>query len=294
MSLRALRTIIAISHKGSFVAAADHLGLTQAAVSLQIKNLEEELGTELFRRDGRKPKINASGRLVVERAEQIIGLFDGLHAELHPDEAITGELSLGAVHTVVTGPLPTVLARLQNNHKHLRIRLFCSLSAELAKRVEEDELDGALITEPIKEIPSTCQWAAYDTEHFYIVAPKGTSVHGEGELFREFPFVRFDRTAWAGAMIEAYLIQRGIRPKEIMEFDTCEAALSLVEQGLGITVVPFSNKRFRTVKNQFCLIPLGHPQLLRRVGLYRKCQHPKNGILKLVLEEMCRETNNLN
>ncbi|WP_321492658.1 LysR family transcriptional regulator [uncultured Desulfobacter sp.] len=293
MSLRALRTLIAISHKGSFVAAAEHLGLTQAAVSLQIKNLEEELGTALFNRDGRKPKINASGRLAVERAQEIIGLFDGLHEELHPDDAIAGELSLGAVHTVVTGPLPTVLARLQSNHKHLRIRLFCSLSAELAKRIEEDDLDGALITEPIKQIPSTCQWVAYDTEHFYIAAPKGTSVHSEETLFREFPFVRFDRTAWAGTMIEAYLIQRGIRPKDIMEFDTCEAALSLVEQGLGITVVPLSNKRLKRVKKQFSLIPLGHPQLIRRVGLYQKRQHPKHGILKLILEEMCRETNNL-
>lgn len=289
MSLRALRTLVTISRKGSFAAAAEQLRLTQAAVSLQIKNLEEELETELFNRDGHKPKLNASGRLVVERAEQIIGLFDGLKAELNPDGAIEGELALGAVHTVVTGPLPAVLARLQNNHDQLRIRLFCSLSAELAKRVEEDELDGALITEPLMQIPSSCQWLEYDTERFYIVAPNGTPKLDERTIFNRFPFIRFDRTAWAGTMIDKYLIENGIQPQEVMEFDTCEAALSLVEQGLGITVVPFSNKRQQWAENQFTLIPLGSPQLLRRVGLYQKRRHPRHRILKLVLEEMDRE-----
>lgn len=290
MSLRALRTLVTIARKGSFAAAAEQLRLTQAAVSLQIKSLEEELQSELFNRDGHKPKLNASGRLAVARAEQIINLFDGLKTELNPGGAIEGELSLGAVHTVVTGPLPAVLARLKNEHEQLRIRLYCSLSAELAKRVEDDELDGALITEPVTQIPPTCQWQAYDTEKFYIVAPKGTPPLDERTVFGRFPFVRFDRTAWAGTLIDRYLIEHDIRPQEVMEFDTCEATLSLVEQGLGITIVPFSNKRVQWANDHFTLIPLGSPQLLRRVGLYQKRRHPRDRILNLVFEEMCRET----
>ncbi len=289
MSLRALRSLTIIARKGSFVAAAEHLGLTQAAVSLQIKNLEGALETELFNRDGHKPKLNASGRLVVERAEQIIALFDGLKAELNPEGKIGGELSLGAVHTVVTGPLPAVLGRLQRSHEHLRVRLFCNLSAELARRVEEDDLDGALITEPIKAVPASCLWLEYDTERFYIVAPKGTPELEMDTLFCQFPFIRFDRTAWAGTMIEAHLVERGIRPREAMEFDTCEVALSLVVQGLGITVVPFSKKRLEEAKRQFTLIPFGSPQLLRRVGLYQKRQHPRRHLLDLIFAEMLRE-----
>ncbi len=202
MSLRALRTLVAISRKGSFVAAAEQLGLTQAAVSLQIKTLEETLETELFNREGHKPKLNSRGRLVVERAEQILGLFDGLKEELNPLGTIGGELSLGAVHTVITGSLPAVLSRLQHAHKGLRVRLFFNLSAELVKKVEDGELDGALITEPIKSIPASCQWIGYDTELFYIVAPKGTPILDDKALFDKYPFVRIHRTAWAGTMIE--------------------------------------------------------------------------------------------
>ena len=70
MSLRALRTLVAISRKGSFSAAAEALHLTQAAVSLQMKSLEEELDTELFDRSGRSPRLNANGRLALERQRQ--------------------------------------------------------------------------------------------------------------------------------------------------------------------------------------------------------------------------------
>jgi DNA-binding transcriptional LysR family regulator len=286
MSIRALRTLIAISHKGSFVAAAEQLGLTQAAVSLQIKNFEEALETELFDREGHKPKLNASGLLAVERAEQIVSLFDGLKTELNPTGQFSGALSLGAVHTVITGPLPAVLARLQQAHGGLRIRLFGNLSAELAKRVEVGELDGALITEPIQSIPRACQWLEYDTEPFYIVAPKDSPQHDAKALFANYPFVRFDRTAWAGTMIDAYLVARDIQPREVMEFDSCEAALSLVAEGLGITVIPLSKKRLAETEEQFSLLPFGQPQLQRRVGLYRRRQHPRSRVLDLLLDEI--------
>jgi len=286
MSLRALRTLVAISRKGSFVAAADQLGLTQAAVSLQIKHLEEDLETELFNREGRKPKLNASGRLVVERAEQILSLYDGLKHELNPRGKIEGELFLGAIPTVVTGPLPAVLAGLQNNYPQLKIRVFCSLSAELARRVEEDELDGALITEPLRPVPPFCEWVEYATEYFYIVAPKGTPQLNEENLFRQYPFIRFDRTAWAGRIVDDYLLKNGINAREVMEFDSCEAALSMVAQGLGITVVSFSQQRLAESADCYTFIPFGKPQLFRRIGLYRKRQHPRQQVLQLVFEAM--------
>lgn len=274
MSLRALRTLLTISRKGSFVAASDQLGLTQAAVSLQMKNLEDYFETPLFNRDGNKPRLNASGRLAVERAEQILQLFDGLKSELNPSSEIRGELHLGAVHTVITGPLPAVLARIKKAHDQLRLKLACHLSAELAHRVEDEELDGALITEPIATIPSACMWTAYDTEYFYIAAPKDVPQMDEDRLFDQYPYIRFDRTAWAGTLIEAYLVERNIRLNEVMEFDTCEAALSLVAKGLGITVVPFSNKRLFEAGQHFTLIPFGKPQLRRRIGLYQKKTPP--------------------
>ena len=289
MSLRNLRILSAIALKGSFAAAADHLGLTQSAVSLQIKNLEEELGVQLFERTGRSPKLNTNGRLVLERAREILTIYDGIRDELTPSGVIRGVLTLGVVPTVLTGPLPPVLGRLRRRYEDLHVRLLSSLSAELVRQVDEGSLDAALTTEPPFAVPPRYEWREYDVEPFFVVAPRNTEAVGVELLFERFPFVRFDKTAWAGALVDGQLMASGIRPRDVMEFDSLEAALSLVEQGLGIAVVPLNKRRLKQAGKHFTLTPFGVPQLTRRVGMYQKCRHPRHALTELILDELCRE-----
>ncbi|HJV65622.1 MAG TPA: LysR family transcriptional regulator [Geomonas sp.] len=291
MSLRNLQILTAIARKGSFAAAAYHLGLTQSAVSLQMKNLEEELGAQLFERTGRSPRLNASGRLVVERAEEILAIYDGIKGELNPAGAIGGTLTLGVVPTVLTGPLPSVLGRLRKQHENLNVRLLSALSAELFSKVEDGELDAALTTEPPFAVAPQYEWRPYDVEPFFVVAPKGSGTGDMEELFGRFPFVRFDKTAWAGAMVNSQLVAQKIRPRYVMEVDSLEAVLSLVEEGLGIAVVPLNKKRLLQVGSHFSLTGFGSPQLTRRVGMYQKLRNPRHALTELVLEELCVECN---
>ncbi|HEX9079158.1 MAG TPA: LysR family transcriptional regulator [Desulfuromonadaceae bacterium] len=289
MSLRNLRILTAIARKGSFAAAADHLGLTQSAVSLQIKKMEEEFGVNLFERTGRSPRLNASGRLVLERAQEILAIYDGIRDELGPSAVMRGVLTLGVVPTVITGPLPPVLGRLRKRHGELQVRLLSSLSAELVRQVEEGGLDAALTTEPPYAVSPQYEWRPYDVEPFYVVAPHGTEASGVEQLFDRFAFVRFDKTAWAGALVDGQLLAQGIHPRDVMELDSLEAALSLVEQGLGIAVVPLNRRRLKQAGKHFSLAPFGTPQLSRRMGMYRKRRHPRHSLTELILGELCRE-----
>lgn len=289
MSLRNLQILTAVARKGSFAAAADHLGLTQSAISLQIKSLEVELGVQLFERTGRSPKLNTNGRLVVERALEILAIYDGIKGELAPSGVIGGTLTLGVVPTVLTGPLPPVLGRLRRRYENLNVRLRSGLSAELFSMVEDAVLDAALTTEPPYAVPPQYEWRAYDVEPFFVAAPKSTEAGNPETLFEHFPFVRFDKTAWAGAMVNGQLMAQGIRPRDIMEIDSLESALSLVAQGLGIAVVPLNKKRLRQAEKHFSLTRFGSPQLTRRVGMYQKRRHPRHTLTELVLEELFRE-----
>jgi len=289
MSLRNLRILTAVASKGSFAAAADQLGLTQSAVSLQIKNLEEELGVQLFARTGRSPRLNVNGKFVVDRAREILGIYDGIKADLAPSGVIKGVLTLGAVPTVITGALPPVLGRLQRRYGGMHVKLFSNLSAELVKQVEEGDLDAALITEPPYGVSPLCEWLVFDEESFFVAAPKNTEACEVKLLFERFPFVRFDKTAWAGAMVDGELIAQGIHPREVMELDSLEAALSLVDEGLGIAVVPLNKRRLKHVEKQFSLTPFGAPQLRRRVGIYQKQRHPRHALTELMLAELCQE-----
>jgi len=289
MSLRNLRILSAVASKGSFAAAADQLGLTQSAISLQVKNLEQELGVQLFERTGRSPRLNVNGRLVVERAREILSIYDGIKEELSPSGAVKGVLTLGAVPTVITGPLPPVLGRLRRRHEDMQVRLLSSLSAELVRQVEEGDLDAALTTEPPYAVPPQYEWRGYDEEPFFVVSPKCTEGGTVQDLFERLPFVRFDKTAWAGALVDGQLMAQGIRPREVMEFDSLEAAISLVEEGLGIAVVPLNKRRLMEAQKHFTLTSFGTPQLTRRVGMYQKRRHPRQAMTELVLIELCRE-----
>jgi DNA-binding transcriptional LysR family regulator len=85
MSLRALRGLVAIGRHGGFARAAEALGLTQAAISLRVKQLEEDLRVTLFDRSARSPQLTEAGLTVLRRAEAILALYDNLATDLSED-----------------------------------------------------------------------------------------------------------------------------------------------------------------------------------------------------------------
>jgi DNA-binding transcriptional LysR family regulator len=278
-----------VARRGSFSAAANEVGLTQAAVSLQMKQLEEELEAELFDRSGRTHKLNANGRIALDRAEQIISLYDGLPEDIHPDKAVRGVLQLGVIHTALTGTFPPVLAKLKKTYDQLEVRIRYGLSATLAKLVEEGELDAGLISELPYPPPEHCQWRAYDVEQYYVVSPPGTKVAHDAELFESFPYIRFAKHAWSGAVVEGHLLTRGIKTHDVMEVDSLEAALCLVEQGLGVAVTPISPVRIENARKRFTLVPFGETETVRSVGLYVNKRHTKEALIEPLFEALCEE-----
>ena len=153
MSLRALRTLLAIAQHGSFVRAADAVHLTQSAVSLHVRSLEEDFNTRLFDRSRRLPVLTDAGHIAVERAREILALYDGISSEIGGDTELRGRLRIGAIHTALASVLPLALSAMRAEHPHLRITVASGMSAELATRVEAGELDVAITTEPVKPHP---------------------------------------------------------------------------------------------------------------------------------------------
>ena len=153
MSLRALRTLVAIAQHGSFARAAEAVHLTQSAVSLHIRGLEEEFNAPLFDRSRRLPVLTEAGHLGLERAGEILALYDSIAAELGEDGELRGRLRVGAIHTALAGVLPSALAGLNAEHPHLRVNVASGMSAELATRGEAGELDAAVTPGPVKPPP---------------------------------------------------------------------------------------------------------------------------------------------
>jgi len=285
VSIKALRTLRAIVQQGSFAAAGDKLGLTQAAISIQIRQLEEQLGVTLFDKVGRNQVLNHDGRLVLERGEQILDMYDQLGHGLGHEGQFKGELLIGAVFSVQTGALGPVLARLRDRYPQLKIKVMRGMSIDLAERVESGELDAVLITEPQRKIAERYEWTTLEREPFYVVAHKEMSVQSDAEMIRTYPFIRLDPRAWAGTMIDNELRRRGITPDEMMELDSLQAALMMVEQKLGVTVMALGKRKAEYLRQTFSLVPFGDPVIHRNVGVYQRRGHSRKALVQAVIDE---------
>ena len=143
MSIRRLKTLVAVAEEGSFAAAADAVHLSQGAVSMQMKALEEDLQVELFDRSKRPPELNEAGRALVPKARELIELYAGMVDIAAGNAAFFGSLTIGAVPTALAGLIPKTLAALRDSYPDLRVRVVPGLSADLMTQIERGQLDAA-------------------------------------------------------------------------------------------------------------------------------------------------------
>lgn len=268
MSIRALRTLVVIARTGSFARAGEVVGLTQSAVSLQVKSLEEEFGARLFDRSRRRPTLTEAGQVVLEKAQEILAIYDQIEAAIGDEQSLTGRLKLGAIQTALSGILPEALAGLYQQHDRVRVHVVAGMSAELALQVAAGDLDAAITTEPVRPHPPNLSWRILYDERFWVVAPHGSAGSNLRSLLEQHPFIRFDSRAWAGRMIETELRRQKLNVREEMELDSQDAILRMVEKGLGVTVLPLGT----ALEDQLDLprLPFGTPQLLRRVVMLER------------------------
>jgi len=279
MDIRHLKTLIAIAEHRSFAAAAEVIGLTQSAVSLHVKALEEELATRLFDRHCRPPLLNTHGKDLVERAREIVNLCDGLSSRFSGGE-MAGTLELGAVQTALSGVLPRALVKLRTTHPDLQVRVTSGLSADLTDAVRKGNLDVAIVSEPT-QLATGLSWHACGREPLMVIAPMGVPGDCDRDLLAALPYIRFQRFAWAGRVIDTHLRDRGIHVTQGMEMDSLEAVSMMVSNGLGVSIVPR-----RPIADPFPgevrSLPFGDPPVYRDIGLVERTANPKGDLVKVL------------
>lgn len=283
MSLRALRTLVAIAQYGSFARAAEAVHLTQSAVSLHVRRLEEEFNAPLFDRSKRLSVLTEAGHLAVERAQEILNLYDSIATDVGDGSELRGRLKLGVIQTALAGVLPSALAALSRQHPHLRVNVASGMSAELATRIDVGELDAAVTTEPVKPYPHGLISTPLYREGFSIIAPPGTDASDPRRLLQENPFIRFDRRAWAGRIIERELRRQRLTVQASMELDSHTAIIQMVSSGLGVAVMPLSLHDLANLHDVVCL-PFGDPQLIRQVVLLERQDRPAGRLSGALIE----------
>jgi len=235
--LRELKTFVAVARQGTFSAAGQRVGLTQSAVSAQMRVLEQGLGVRLFERSGRAAVLNAAGRHALPLAEQILGLYAQMALPADVAEW-RGELRIGAIATVQTGLLPEALPRFRRLAPQIELKLVPGVSLDLLAQVDAGELDLALLIKPPFDLPKELLQVPLTREPFVLIVPESTAGEEPLRLLAEQPFVRYDRRSFGGRLVERFLREQRLNVREALELDELEALVRMVECGLGVSLVP--------------------------------------------------------
>jgi DNA-binding transcriptional LysR family regulator len=238
-----LRVFRAVAEHLSFRKAGEALYLTQPAVTLQIKALEEELATKLFERSASGVRLTEAGKILRQYAEQMHHLADEAEVRLAGLKGETaGELVLGASTTIAQYVLPALLAEFSRIYPAIRLQMFSENTEHVAEGVANGRFGLGLIEGPAKRRDLRIQpW--FDDE-MVLVVPGGHEWAGlrviAGEELAGVPLVMRERGSGSRHVVENGLQKMGIRLgslRIVMELDSTEAILSCIEAGLGVGFV---------------------------------------------------------
>ena len=235
--IRELKTLIAVAREGTFAAAADKIGLTQAAVSAQMQRLEADLGFALFDRTGRAARLNSMGQQTLARAQELMGLYDKLGAR-DVGHSATAFVGIGAIASVQRSLLPDVLAKFHRQCRGCRTRVVPGLSMELVNRVDAGEIDMAAVIRPPFSLQSDLRWTTLAREPFRLLVPRDVEGDDWAEVLPAHPFVRYDRSSFGGRQVDRFLRAAHVNVQELCEVDELEAIVRLVANGVGVALVP--------------------------------------------------------
>jgi DNA-binding transcriptional LysR family regulator len=165
------------------------------------------------------------------------------------------------------------------------VTLFAGQSADFALKVDRGELDAAVVTQPPARLPSTLVWTALYTEPMVLIVPRRPhfALPDTGaQILAECPFMRFDRQAWTGHLVDAALSQAGATVRGGMELNSVEAIVALVRQGFGVSIVPQLANLQWARDRALRIVPLPGVDVQRSVGLLERRQHSRERVTEAI------------
>jgi DNA-binding transcriptional LysR family regulator len=243
MDTRQLAAFVAVVERKSFSQAAERLGVTQPAVSLQVRSLEDRVGRRLLDRSGRRVEPTEAGKLLYKKAVRMLQLErqlgDELARENHGD--LRGRLAIGAS----TGPgghlVPLLLCEFQRGHPRLAVSLTISDTDRVIEQVAERELELGVVG--ARRRTRSLEFEPLAQDEIVLAVPPGHPFAGRTmplEQLRAETHIAMQEGAGVRHVIEGELRQAGIRLRELdtrLELGLQESVKSAVAAGYGVTFI---------------------------------------------------------
>ncbi|MED3913100.1 LysR family transcriptional regulator [Priestia megaterium] len=247
MESQDLRIFKCVAEAKSLSKAAEVLGYVQPHISQRIKNLEEELDTKLLTRTNRGVTLTNEGEALFNYAQRILRLMEEAKAEVNPNK-FKRSLIIGASQTVSATKVPSLFSSFLKEHQSIEVKIKTDRKQVLQEMLSYGEIDGMFLSGTYNE-------AQFETVYHYAEKMVLISPRYEAREGKDQPTLLINSDVnciYRNRLLE-FSKKHHIHKANIMEFDSLEAILQGVRDGLGMSVVPASVVKSRgDMKNSEC------------------------------------------
>lgn len=285
LTLKQLRYFEALAREGHFGRAADACAISQPALSMQIKELEEGLGAALFERGARQVRLTGFGRAFGERVRDILRSVDELGELARASRrGLVGRLRLGVIPTIAPYLLPAIIARLTRAQEGLDIHVRETQTARLIQELADGRIDAAIVALPISE-PSLAEVALF-TENFVLVRPgeDAGKPAPSPEMLREMRILLLEEGHCFRDQALAFCNLNPSRMRELLEGSSLATLVQMVGAGVGVTLIPEMAVAVETRSAYVAVTRFAEPQPSRTIGMIWRRTSPLASQLMEVAE----------
>jgi LysR family hydrogen peroxide-inducible transcriptional activator len=289
MTVRQLRYFDALAHHSHFGRAATACAISQPALSMQIKELEETLGAVLMERGARQVRLTKFGEEAALRVRDILLLVDelGEFARASRDR-LSGRLRIGMIPTIAPYLLPILMENLTRTHPEVDIYVREALTSKLIQELAEGRLDTAIVALPISE-PSFTEVALF-AENFLLVRPRedtGKPVPSS-KMLREMRLLLLEEGHCFRDQALSFCNMKSSLPRDMLDASSLSTLVQMVSAGMGVTLIPEMAMAVEARSASVSVARFKNPQPSRTIGMIWRKKSPLARQLLQLSEVVCR------
>lgn len=275
ITLRQLRYFEAVARLSHFGQAAEACAVSQPALSVQIKELEETIGAKLFERGARQVRLTRMGEEFAGRVQHILRSVDELGDLARAGrDRLVGRLQIGVIPTIAPYLLPSVVEVLARDHPDIDLRLRETITPRLIDELKEGSLDIAIVALPISE-PAFKEVPLFE-EEFVLVRPQRDAdqpVPGPDRL-REMRLLLLEEGHCFRDQALSFCAINRSAPRELLDGSSLSTLVQMVGAGIGVTLIPDMAVAVETRSANVAVAHFPDPAPKRQIGMVWRKSNP--------------------
>ncbi|MBQ8953504.1 MAG: LysR family transcriptional regulator [Clostridia bacterium] len=241
MEFRNLTTFVRAAELHSFSQAAKQLGYSQSAISMQISQLEAELGTSLFDRVGKTIALTPQGLRFFEYAQNILRMAESAREEMKNASAISGQLRIAMAESICMSLFPPVLKRFRGLYPEVQLTVQTGTTEDMFRALNQNDVDIILHLDN-RIFRSDLVVPVSQPVPVIFAAPAGHPLAGRGAVSLQeclgYPFILTEKGMSYRSQLDTQLAERGLELNPFLELGNTDVIARLVEQGMGLSFLP--------------------------------------------------------